>query len=86
MIVGVIALLAVISTDLAKAAAVSPQDAALNRFYMLKSSEPKQAAAALGKAARQFPKDERIQLEWAYLLLKEKKPAEAYRAFMLAAV
>lgn len=86
MIVGVIALLAALSTDLAKAAAVSPQDAALNRFYMLKSSEPKQAAAALGKAARQFPKDERIQLEWAYLLLKEKNPAEAYRAFMLAAV
>lgn len=68
-----------------KASPVSPPDEALNRFYSLKTSDPKQARAVLAKAARQFPKDERIQLEWAYLLLKEKKPREAYHAFMLAA-
>ena len=68
-----------------KTAPASPPDEALNRFYSLRTSEPKQARAVLAKAARQFPKDERIQLEWAYLLSNEKKPAEAYRAFMLAA-
>ncbi len=60
-------------------------DEALNRFYNLKKSEPKQARAVLAQAARQFPKDSRIQLEWAYLLMKEKKPREAYGAFMRAA-
>lgn len=63
----------------------SPQDDALNRFYMLKTSEPMRARAALAKAARQFPNDPRIQLEWAYLLVQEKQPREAYGAFMLAA-
>lgn len=67
------------------ATATSQQDDALNRYYMLKMSAPKDARLALAKAARQFPNDERIQLEWAYVLLKDNKPREAYRAFMLAA-
>lgn len=72
-------------TGLAPAAAASPQDDALNRFYMLKPSDPQQARIALAEAARRFPDDARIQLEWAYLLLNEGKPAEAYPAFMRAA-
>lgn len=65
--------------------AAAPSDDALNRFYMLKDSEPARARSSLEKAARLFPNDARIQLEWAYLLLKEKQPQHAYRAFMLAA-
>ena len=66
-------------------ASASPADDALNAYYLQKTKEPKDARAALAKAARQFPNDERIQLEWAYLLLNEKKPREAYGAFMLTA-
>jgi Tfp pilus assembly protein PilF len=63
----------------------APADDALNQFYMLKADKPAEARAALAKAARRFPQDERIQLEWAYTLLNEKKPRQAYDAFMLAA-
>lgn len=66
-------------------AQATPQDEALNQFYMLKADKPAEARAALAKAARRFPNDERIQLEWAYTLLNEKKPRQAYDAFMLAA-
>lgn len=63
----------------------APADDALNAFYLKKSTDPKAARDALAKAARLFPNDSRIQLEWAYLLVNEKRPREAYAAFMLAA-
>lgn len=59
-------------------------DAALNRYYVLRIKHDPGALKAIESAARRFPGNLTIQLEYGYAVLKLKDNAAARRAFRRA--